>query len=176
MCHHLPFLAKDQNFLLDETSFEKVFICLPFWPRSSPFSLEGSRTSKNMFTGWYPLERVGMVEMDVEGLGPGKKADFQGQASSSSTLPSSSPPAPCPEKVTVGEGSRGWSSARAGPQGHSLLSRTGWFGAVIDTMERGGGGDSTPRDSSSFQTCLPFPTEAEPSVGLGPGLLGPQRL
>lgn len=57
LCHHLPFLAKDQNFLLGETSFEKVFICLPFWPRSSPFSLEESRTSKNMLAGWYPLER-----------------------------------------------------------------------------------------------------------------------
>ena len=50
-------LAKDQNCLLGETSFEKAFICLPFWPWSSPVSLEKSRTSKNMLTGWYPLQR-----------------------------------------------------------------------------------------------------------------------
>jgi len=50
-------LAKDQNCLLGETSFEKAFICLPFWPRSFPFTLEESRTSKNVLTGWYPLQR-----------------------------------------------------------------------------------------------------------------------
>ena len=58
LCYHLPLWLKIKaDCLLGETSFWKAFICLPIWPQSFPFSLEESRTSRNMLTAWFPLQR-----------------------------------------------------------------------------------------------------------------------
>lgn len=64
-----------------------------------------------------------------------KKADCLGQASPFSILPNPSPK-PSPEKVTVGERRM----ALGGQTFQVTVSAEGpgWFGALIDTMERAG--------------------------------------